>query len=1007
MKAGLVRVVTASLVVSMVGITASIARVQASQPSYFDQSFGTDGVSTIELPKEVSPSNFDDVQVDATGKLLTLLSVAVGQGTRAAIGRRSAELVVDTSFGSSGSTAYVDLNSPSMLLQPDGKILLAGTEQTESGPRIALRRYRDNGQIDQSFGTQGVATIAELPGRDFRSGPLLAVVASTGRIIIAINVDNGFGSNYNFYFFALNENGKRDYDWGYSGGREIIPRAGGVSAFSYLSNIAVLADGSVIGVGNAYSDGYGRQLVLIKLTENGFLDQQFDGPTTPGNNGNGMVIVSLGSTTDAFMSAITLLSNGNIVVAGAIGAYYWGPWSYGAAQFRADDGTLVSSFGTNGFFDTGEIVNINTGVLPRRVLQTSSGSLIFSAGQGSSSSVLSVNSTGTSVNKYVWNIGPAFSNTLQVSADGTIVICGQSTDGGVNALIARMSSSGIPMTGPTGFKVEQFRLTPVNSEIVKSLPQSNGTIISLVDSYTSSMFGNNLHRPVIARFTSSGATDSNFGTSGLRKFNSSDTTIDYEARDVVVQPDGKIVVLVQATDGGNHKSMIVWRLLPDGSTDTNFGDDGEVEISMIEKNIWSSSLVLADSGKILLAGELESDWQFQSWFFRLNANGEEDTTFRDSNNIAGRVKVTFNTYDCYGCEVFQGLEGRIMVRGQINVSNQSVAVMARYLPNGTLDTSFSDDGFLTFPNTPFNITWITDALVTPTGDIVAVAESMIPDQASVLIRVRSNGTLDTSFNSTGLKRYNLQSGADYTFTSSVTATGTGYTVVGAVRETDEDNAPYLATIGRIGTTGEFESTFGTNGISSVPTLGNTWLFHVASINDSYQLVSGRVKDANGNRTGILIRLGNSPSSPTSTVASTTTSSTVTSTSTSTTTTIPATTSTTSPDRTTTGATTTTTTIGNVPTPTTLATAASAITAPAEPKFAFVLTLTQASILKSMNISIPSGGKVAMSIAATSTRVCKIVGKKVAAISAGTCRVTVSVLVKGKKINTKTLGIKVT
>jgi hypothetical protein len=315
---------------------------------------------------------------------------------------------------------------------------------------------------------------------------------------------------------------------------------------------------------------------------------------------------------------------------------------------------------------------------------------------------------------------------------------------------------------------------------------------------------------------------------------------------------------------------------------------------------------------------------------------------------------------------------------------QSGAVLARYLPDGTPDPSFSGDGFLTFPDDPFSIVWIADALVTTTGDIVAVAESLDPDRASVLIRVRSDGTLNTEFNSTGLKRYNLKSDADYAFTSSVVTSSTGYTVVGGIVETDDSQ--WLATFGRIGTTGEFDGTFGTQGISIVPSLGDVYLFHVASIDSTHQLASGKVRDANGNRNGILIRIGDSSNPPTTTVPNSTTS--TTSTVPVTTSTVPTTTSTV--PATASGATTT------VP----------VVTVTQTPQMAFVLTLSQSAILKRMDISLPKGGKTTMSIAPVSKRVCKITRKNVTATAIGTCRVNVAVMVKGKKVITKTLAMRV-
>jgi hypothetical protein len=72
----------------------------------------------------------------------------------------------------------------------------------------------------------------------------------------------------------------------------------------------------------------------------------------------------------------------------------------------------------------------------------------------------------------------------------------------------------------------------------------------------------------------------------------------------------------------------------------------------------------------------------------------------------------------------------------------------------------------------------------------------------------------------------------------------------------------------------------------------------------------------------------------------------------------------------------------------------------------VISVSQATIMKSMKLAVPKGGVATMSIAKSSAKVCKVVKKQVVGTAVGTCRVSVTIKMK-KKINvTKSMAFKV-
>lgn len=110
----------------------------------------------------------------------------------------------------------------------------------------------------------------------------------------------------------------------------------------------------------------------------------------------------------------------------------------------------------------------------------------------------------------------------------------------------------------------------------------------------------------VRRFESNGAVDASFGTGGM-------VTVDFagradQAHRVALQPDGKIVVGGHAgfVDGTNLvNSFAVVRLNADGSLDTTFAGDGST--TALGGTSLSTAMVLTPDGKIVLGGRNGSD----------------------------------------------------------------------------------------------------------------------------------------------------------------------------------------------------------------------------------------------------------------------------------------------------------------------------------------------------------------------------------------------------------------
>jgi hypothetical protein len=189
----------------------------------------------------------------------------------------------------------------------------------------------------------------------------------------------------------------------------------------------------------------------------------------------------------------------------------------------------------------------------------------------------------------------------------------------------------------------------------------------------------------------------------------------------------------------------------------------------------------------------------------------------------------------------------------------------------------------------------------------------------------------------------------------------------------QDRFTTFSGVARMSLSGAVDANFGTNGILDPFPTQETYFTDIAPLSNGMNLIAGYIKQGSEYKI-LLMKIG-----PTSAPTSSTTSST--------TTTIPPTTSTTMAPSTT--------------STTTPATSTAETKTSSEIKL--VVSVNQASILNQLKITVPKGGKVAMT--SKTAKICRVSKARVFAISPGTCRITVTVT-NNKKKTSKVLTLKI-
>jgi uncharacterized delta-60 repeat protein len=208
---------------------------------------------------------------------------------------------LDSSFDGDGR---VILSNPgndraqAVALQPDGKIIVAGTTDASGNNDFLIVRLNANGSLDGTFGSGGRQVIRSFGGND--QAQAVVRQQSDGRIIVA-GYTNATGTN-DFAVARLNTDGSLDISFDIDG-RVIISGFGGDDR---AQAVDVQSDGKIVLAGYTNVSG-NNDFAVARLNPNGSLDATFDG--------DGRVITHSLNGDDRAL-AVALQSDGNIVAAG-------------------------------------------------------------------------------------------------------------------------------------------------------------------------------------------------------------------------------------------------------------------------------------------------------------------------------------------------------------------------------------------------------------------------------------------------------------------------------------------------------------------------------------------------------------------------------------------------------------------------------------------------------------------------------------------------------------------
>ncbi len=335
-------------------------------------------------------------------------------------------------------------------------------------------------------------------------------------------------------------------------------------------------------------------------------------------------------------------------------------------------------------------------------------------------------------------------------------------------IMVKYNSNGVIDSGFGTNGIVELNISEQNqwkSDFVRSaVLQDDGKIVCVGQT----SFSNHLYSMFICRFLSNGELDDDFGIDGVMIFGTvnDDST---EGVAVVEQSDGKLVV---ATNNYGELGHFIIRFDQNGSLDQSFGTDG---LSHIPFQIWDMTIDQADAiyvstGYNSMAPDV---WNFA--VHKLNQDGTPDLSFGNVGlSYFNHISILDSTFSSIWADAVEvQADGKILVGGgcEDNLNGGRFFAMGRLNPDGTLDATFGNDGRV-FADLPGNrdSEGINDLVVQPDGKIIAIATAGNHYDYAI-IRLNSDGSLDSSFGIDGISVFDVSGNQDYPGTAAFQSTG--------------------------------------------------------------------------------------------------------------------------------------------------------------------------------------------------------------------------------------------
>ena len=401
-------------------------------------------------------------------------------------------------------------------------------------------------------------------------------------------------------------------------------------------------------------------------------------------------LISLPSVTNNHVSDLLIQSSNRFIITGwensSVGNQIW-------VKSLSSDGKPDSAFADNGVFRVTLGGNNNRGITAVSV-ETDKLLIGINTGHNSNTNfgILRLKSDGTLDNNFgTGGLVIAESDSIDqlqqiaIQPDGKVILGGTRFNGGtVDVLIARYNEDGSIDQSFGNNGTVSIDIGTGSSDFLTDIAlDSNSNILASGHTDSAGHFD-----IFVSRFDAAGNLDTSFGTQGT-------TLIDFggndAATDLLIQEDGKIIVVGRGDNGMRAPTLIAARLLDSGILDDSFSGDGTAIYPFGNQNPQhhiEKVLTKGDGGLLVLLTGYQSSLvpepsrDLEVSLFSIKSNGEIDLSY----GINGQVYFDSTAND-YAADI-EELNGSYYIAAVSDSKGETVESIIKVDSNLVLESDY-------------------------------------------------------------------------------------------------------------------------------------------------------------------------------------------------------------------------------------------------------------------------------------------------------------------------------
>ncbi|BDX07569.1 Ig-like domain-containing protein [Planctobacterium marinum] len=857
------------------GTDTSIIRISAD--GTLDTGYGTGGVKTITLSSGVSNTP-TIIRTDALGQLLIFDTEDAGSDAHVAI---TFDYILDPpTFGDCDYTSEFQATSNKTQdevvdasIASDNDYFVAGWSlgQDDSNKDFVVVKTDSNGDFDALWGENGYARIDA--GASTSITPYDAIGLANTEVVIA-GVITGTDD---LYLAKLNGKGELDSGFDSDGIRDLS----GTVDLTPAQGLYVSSASAFLIAGKDSTNSYSW---VYRFNTDGTDDLSFGAGTNVSTSDTGVNYTVYSDANFSIYDMVTL-TNGDIYLVGG----YFDTYNKVALIKMDSAGLIDTSFGASG------LATFDQGSAHVGFKAATDGTAIYILGKDTSSSVVSVLKVDSSGNLDTsfdsdgiaeladYQISASSTSSIQIDSSGAIWL--QVSKSGTNESMVRLTSTGgldinFINAGNTQFShgidswtaIAGFQLNSSNEALLYGTVSTDFALAGMsnigevnntnhkvlfdlgygehatsiaLDEYSGvylAGYGRNTtdydDDMAIAKFDNTGAGSNSFGsygqtTSAIELFTPNGGSTQF--KDISLSANGHIFTSGESILSGANTDIYNAKISADAaSIDTTSYGSGLTDISGSSSDDLVGGHYQADDGYLYVVGSTDG----KALVYRYNYSGNFDSSF---NAATGTLELSTYT-DSHFTAITPTSDGNLVAVGYYSNGGDIDALIVKFSPEGSLDSSFSNDGIYEFQVASTEERFY-DVAIDGNGTIYAVGES---NGDAIVIAMDNTATAATSWNSTGDLSYDVNSGSDDIATAiKVDAFGAIFVLVNSNNE--------FALL-RFKPDGTLISDFGgTNGYSAInkmrdiaiDTLGNVFVTGSTQLDQQWQFFTVRYTNVVG------------------------------------------------------------------------------------------------------------------------------------------------------------------